>query len=211
MWLRKLRPSPSPALPKFDDLNRSNLGRVTEGRVGQSRAGSFIFSSFKEIQSRREQQEQSNDQQEQSLQACKTHCVKSISRKHRADQKIKDRIAIVNRAYALRLQDIATHELIDISNLFFMSSFACQRSHPRARRLRHTIHADNVCIHQRLADRDDNNSSSYSPITCKTNSLCRGRLSKSIKIICCHVPNVKRPLTNGTVSEAPSSAARTWL
>src|SRR5262245_6552824 len=49
----------------------------------------------------------------------------------------------------------------------------------------------------------------YSPDTCTTTSRLRGRLSKSINTICCQVPSSNRPSLNGTVSEHPSSAART--
>jgi hypothetical protein len=51
----------------------------------------------------------------------------------------------------------------------------------------------------------------YSPITCTITSLCLGRTSKSTKMICCQVPSVRRLSAKGTVSEAPSNAARTWL
>jgi hypothetical protein len=51
----------------------------------------------------------------------------------------------------------------------------------------------------------------YSPRSWATSSRRRGRLSKSTKTICCHVPSVRRPAANGTVSDGPSSAARTWL
>jgi hypothetical protein len=37
---------------------------------------------------------------------------------------------------------------------------------------------------------------------------CRGRSSKSIRTICCQVPSVRRPSTNGIDSEGPISAAR---
>ena len=48
----------------------------------------------------------------------------------------------------------------------------------------------------------------HSPITCTTSFLARGVVSKSRKTICCHVPSVSRPATNGTVSDGPTSAAR---
>ena len=50
----------------------------------------------------------------------------------------------------------------------------------------------------------------HSPITCTTSCRWRGRTSKSTKTTCCQVPSVSLPSTNGTVSEGPSSAARTW-
>ena len=37
----------------------------------------------------------------------------------------------------------------------------------------------------------------------------RARVSKSIRMICCQVPSVSRPATNGTLSDGPSSDART--
>src|SRR5262249_29858012 len=49
----------------------------------------------------------------------------------------------------------------------------------------------------------------HSPDICTTTSRLRGRLSKSINTICCQVPSSNRPSLNGTVSEHPSSAART--
>jgi len=48
-----------------------------------------------------------------------------------------------------------------------------------------------------------------SPIICTTTLRFRGRLSKSITTICCHVPNRSLPLSKGTVNEDPSMAART--
>lgn len=51
--------------------------------------------------------------------------------------------------------------------------------------------------------------SAYPPITWKTILRLRGRLSKSTRTICCHVPRISLPFVNGTVSEGPSSAART--
>ena len=50
----------------------------------------------------------------------------------------------------------------------------------------------------------------HSPITCTTSCRWRGRTSKSTKTTCCQVPSVSLPSTKGTVSEGPSSAARTW-
>jgi len=50
----------------------------------------------------------------------------------------------------------------------------------------------------------------HSPITCRINSLCLGLLSKSTKIICCQVPKVNLPSTNGMVREVFSIADRAW-
>jgi hypothetical protein len=38
----------------------------------------------------------------------------------------------------------------------------------------------------------------------------RGRSSKSIRTICCHVPRARAPSTSGIVSEGPIRAARRW-
>ena len=38
----------------------------------------------------------------------------------------------------------------------------------------------------------------------------RGRSSKSISTICCHVPRARRPSITGIVSDGPISAARRW-
>ncbi len=51
----------------------------------------------------------------------------------------------------------------------------------------------------------------YSPMICATTSRWRGRVSKSMRIICCHVPKVRRPSIKGTLNDGPSRAARTWL
>lgn len=52
---------------------------------------------------------------------------------------------------------------------------------------------------------------SHSPTICSTISRSRGEVSSSRRRICCQVPSVSRPAANGTVSDGPSSAARTWL
>ena len=49
----------------------------------------------------------------------------------------------------------------------------------------------------------------YSPMIWQTTVRRRGRVSKSTRMICCHVPSINRPSTNGTVREGPSSEART--
>jgi RHS repeat-associated protein len=48
----------------------------------------------------------------------------------------------------------------------------------------------------------------HSPITCTTSFLARGIVSKSRNTICCQVPSVSRPATNGKVSDGPTNAAR---
>ena len=49
----------------------------------------------------------------------------------------------------------------------------------------------------------------YSPIICRIICLDRGLLSKSTRIICCHVPRVSFLSLNGITIEAPRSEART--
>lgn len=49
----------------------------------------------------------------------------------------------------------------------------------------------------------------YSPIICKTRFLLLLRTSNSMKTICCHVPRVSLPLTNGTVMLGPIKEALT--
>jgi aminocarboxymuconate-semialdehyde decarboxylase len=50
----------------------------------------------------------------------------------------------------------------------------------------------------------------YSPTTCTTISRVRGRVSKSTRTICCHVPSVRLLLTSGMVNEGPRMEARMW-
>ena len=38
----------------------------------------------------------------------------------------------------------------------------------------------------------------------------RGRVSKSMKTICCQVPVMQRPAATGTVNDGPTRAARKW-